>query len=93
MASRVPPIVNRLPVIGQHYREKATDIAQNEIFAAAAPDNYIDPEPTVREWLRAAAPTRPGAMKYLIETFPFTKWIFSYNLTWFIGDLIAGRYG
>jgi hypothetical protein len=91
MASRLPSIVNRLPVIGQRYREKAKNTAQNEIFAAAAPDNYIDPEPTVREWLRAAAPTGPGVMNYLIETFPFTQWILSYNLRWFIGDLIAGK--
>jgi hypothetical protein len=91
MPSRGFSLVNRLPVIGQHYREKAKNTAQNEIFSADAPDNYIDPEPRVREWLRAAAPTGPGAMNYLIETFPFTQWIFSYNLTWFIGDLIAGK--
>jgi hypothetical protein len=91
MASRGSPFVNRLPIIGQHNREKATNHVQNEIFAADAPDNYIDPEPTVREWLKASAPTGPGVLKYLMETFPFTKWIFAYNLTWLVGDLIAGK--
>lgn len=29
-------------------------------------------------------------VEYLDALFPFTKWILSYNLQWFIGDLIAG---
>lgn len=27
---------------------------------------------------------------YLVRLFPFTNWIGNYNLTWFLGDLIAG---
>jgi hypothetical protein len=91
MASQEHSLVNRLPIIGQHRRGKAANTAQNEVLAADAPDNYIDPEPTVREWLRATAPTGPGALNYLVETFPFTQWILSYNFTWLIGDLIAGN--
>lgn len=43
------------------------------------------------DWLRDLVQS-PGsrAVDYLDSIFPFTKWILSYNLQWFIGDLIAG---
>jgi hypothetical protein len=91
MAPKGDSFVNKLPVIGQIRRERIQNAAQNEIFAAEAPDDFIDPDPTVREWLKAAAPTAPGVLEYLRSTFPFTQWILGYNFTWLIGDLIAGK--
>lgn len=29
-------------------------------------------------------------VEYIKRLFPFTKWIMHYNLTWALGDLIAG---
>jgi hypothetical protein len=92
MPSERASFVNRLPVIGQIRRQRIENTAQNEIFAAEAPHDYIDPEPTVREWLKEAAPTARGVLEYLRSTFPFTQWILGYNLTWLIGDLIAGKW-
>ncbi|KAF2665881.1 sulfate permease 2 [Microthyrium microscopicum] len=90
MDSERPPFINKVPFIGHHRKQKAENTAQDAVFTAALPDGYVDQEPTVREWLRATAPTGPGVLKYVADTFPFTQWILSYNLTWFIGDLIAG---
>lgn len=44
-----------------------------------------------RDWLSDVF-SEPGrkTSEYFDALFPFTKWILSYNLQWFIGDLIAG---
>ncbi|KAL2135721.1 hypothetical protein VTI74DRAFT_7238 [Chaetomium olivicolor] len=52
--------------------------------------SYIEEEPSVREVLLELFPTVPGVVRYLKELFPFLGWIFHYNLTWLLGDFIAG---
>jgi sodium-independent sulfate anion transporter 11 len=53
--------------------------------------SYIEEEPSVREALLELFPTIGGIGRYLRELFPFLGWIFHYNLTWLLGDFIAGE--
>lgn len=53
--------------------------------------SYVEEEPSVREALLELFPTIPGILRYLHELFPFLGWIFHYNLTWLLGDFIAGK--
>jgi sodium-independent sulfate anion transporter 11 len=53
-------------------------------------DYYTEPEPTVGEWLRSLLPTLQGALRYIRSIFLFTQWLPRYNLTWLVGDSIAG---
>ncbi|KAI1734614.1 sulfate permease [Xylaria scruposa] len=53
-------------------------------------DPYYETEPTVKEYLFEHRPTLTGIGRYLYSLFPFLNWIFHYNLTWLLGDLIAG---
>ncbi|KAI2776584.1 sulfate permease [Daldinia loculata] len=51
---------------------------------------YDEKDPTAVDWLVSVTPTPRGIFQYLYRLFPFLHWITRYNLTWFIGDLIAG---
>lgn len=51
---------------------------------------YIEHDPTVGEWLREVTPSGKQSIDYLSSLFPFSRWIFSYNLRWLVGDMIAG---
>ncbi|KAJ1919887.1 hypothetical protein H4219_001667 [Mycoemilia scoparia] len=52
---------------------------------------YIEPIPSVRTWVKdTVVPTKSGIKDYIISLFPIATWIYRYNLTWFIGDLVAG---
>ncbi len=53
-------------------------------------DLFIEREPTVAEFFEELAPTWQGVGEYIYNLFPFIQWIGKYNLTWFIGDLVAG---
>ncbi|KAK0627536.1 sulfate transporter family-domain-containing protein [Immersiella caudata] len=52
--------------------------------------DFLEEEVSTRDWLRSLFPTGAGVAAYLRELFPFLGWIFHYNLTWLLGDLIAG---
>ncbi|KAK4148743.1 sulfate transporter family-domain-containing protein [Chaetomidium leptoderma] len=52
--------------------------------------SYVEEEPNVLATLFELFPTIPGVLNYLKALFPFTAWIFHYNLTWLLGDFIAG---
>ncbi|AEO60713.1 hypothetical protein MYCTH_2310241 [Thermothelomyces thermophilus ATCC 42464] len=51
---------------------------------------YVEEEPTVKEALVELIPTGRDILNYIKELFPFLGWIFHYNLTWLLGDFIAG---
>lgn len=53
-------------------------------------DLFIEREPTVGEFIAEITPTAQDVGRYIYNLFPFLKWITKYNLTWFIGDLVAG---
>lgn len=53
-------------------------------------DLFIEREPTVGEFFAEITPTARDVGRYIYNLFPFLKWITKYNLTWLIGDLVAG---
>jgi sodium-independent sulfate anion transporter 11 len=52
---------------------------------------YVEEDPTVTGFFRSTVPTGRQVVDYLISLFPFSQWIFSYNLQWLTGDLVAGK--
>lgn len=52
---------------------------------------YVEEEPSIKQWFLSMRPTRNGTSKYIRSIFPFTTWITRYNLTWLLGDGIAGK--
>jgi sodium-independent sulfate anion transporter 11 len=52
--------------------------------------SFIETEPSVKDALLELFPSINGIVRYLRELFPFLNWIFHYNLTWLLGDFIAG---
>ncbi|KAM0513286.1 hypothetical protein ACHAPE_007938 [Trichoderma viride] len=53
-------------------------------------DPFLEREPTVGEFLEEIRPSLHDIGMYFYNLFPFLHWIGKYNLTWFVGDLIAG---
>lgn len=54
-------------------------------------DYYLEPEPTLGDWVREHTPSGRAVRHYFYHMFPFWQWIWSYNMQWFIGDMIAGK--
>ncbi|KAJ2160618.1 hypothetical protein GGF46_002111 [Coemansia sp. RSA 552] len=55
------------------------------------PAHYIEPVASTREWAKDnLVPTRHEVVSYGKSLFPIFSWIYRYNLTWFLGDLVAG---
>ena len=54
--------------------------------------SFTESEPSTKDWLLGLLPTGAGIVRYLRELFPFIGWIFHYNLTWLLGDIIAGGF-
>ncbi|KAL2267027.1 hypothetical protein VTJ83DRAFT_4304 [Remersonia thermophila] len=52
--------------------------------------SFVEDEPHVKDALIALVPTPGGILRYLRSLFPFLNWIFHYNLSWLLGDVIAG---
>ncbi|KAK3390297.1 sulfate transporter family-domain-containing protein [Podospora didyma] len=52
--------------------------------------SFVEREPSTKDFLLQLAPTLAGITHYFRELFPFLGWIFHYNLTWLLGDFIAG---
>lgn len=51
---------------------------------------YVEVEPTTADYFREHAPTADSVRQYIRSLFPFVSWIAHYNLTWLLGDFIAG---
>jgi sodium-independent sulfate anion transporter 11 len=88
--NKLQHVAQNLPVISQHREHKTRRAAQDQWFLENHGNQHVDPEPTVGEWLRSLAPTKRDCVQYIDESFPFSKWILNYNISWFTGDLIAG---
>jgi solute carrier family 26 (sodium-independent sulfate anion transporter), member 11 len=84
-------LLSKLPIVGQYRKDKAVLEAQDNYFATLhAESSYIEPEPTVLGWIRSQGPTKDGVINYIADTFPCSRWVCNYNLTWLLGDVIAG---
>ncbi|KYK54258.1 sulfate permease II [Drechmeria coniospora] len=66
------------------------DDDDDDIPSISNTDLFIEHEPTVREFLAELTPSARDVGRYVYNLFPFIHWIGKYNLTWFVGDLIAG---
>ena len=88
--SRVKRVISKLPVIGQRQEDAARRIARDEWFASLNDESYLEKEPTVGGYFKSVTPSRLDVLNYISDTFPCSKWLFNYNLQWFLGDLVAG---
>jgi sodium-independent sulfate anion transporter 11 len=96
MASSKPTIEERLDRV---FGVKNTQPERNQAaYAASIPsslsnaDVYIEEEPTVKEYFQEITPSWQDVKHYVYRLFPFISWIGKYNLTWGLGDLIAGEF-
>lgn len=64
---------------------------EEPIPPVAGVDIYSEDDPTVAEWAAELVPSLRDVGRYFYNLFPFLSWIGKYNLTWFLGDLIAGE--
>ena len=55
-------------------------------------ETFVEEPPTTAEWIQSTLPTGNDMLRYTKSLFPFVNWIFSYNPTWLVGDLVAGEY-
>ncbi|KAF4121428.1 solute carrier family 26 (sodium-independent sulfate anion transporter), member 11 [Geosmithia morbida] len=53
-------------------------------------DPYAEDDPSVSEWAEQFIPSFDDISNYFVNLLPFTRWITKYNLSWFVGDLVAG---
>ncbi|KAI1800585.1 sulfate permease [Daldinia bambusicola] len=73
---------------GQREAERTDSTNASQSYPNVEP--YDERDPTALDWIRSVTPTPRGIFQYLYRLFPFLHWITRYNMTWFIGDLIAG---
>ncbi|KAJ2005106.1 hypothetical protein GGI04_002375 [Coemansia thaxteri] len=52
---------------------------------------YVEPLPSSKQWVAEnLVPSRAQASAYIKSLFPILTWIYRYNWTWLVGDLVAG---
>lgn len=72
----------------RHLEPKNLEARATEAISPYRP--YSEDEPTATQWLADHRPTVPATFRYVKSLFPFTRWIFRYNLQWLLGDAIGG---
>ncbi|KAI0893511.1 sulfate permease [Annulohypoxylon nitens] len=74
------------------YGQREAEVNDSRNASQSHPDvePYNEKDPTALDWIVSVTPTPRGIFQYFYRLFPFLHWITRYNLTWFIGDLIAG---
>ena len=70
-----------------------SDDRDDDVPSISNADLFIEREPTVGEFLSELTPTLGDVGRYIVRLLPFLQWIGKYNLTWLVGDLIAGNGG
>lgn len=68
-----------------------SDDRDDDVPSISNADLFIEHEPTVGEFLAEITPTLRDVGNYFYGLFPFIHWIGKYNVTWLIGDLVAGE--
>ncbi|KAH0439693.1 sulfate permease ii [Colletotrichum camelliae] len=76
--------------VDARYRNEPRKAVQSAAASFNDVEQYEEREPTVAEFIEAHRPTIPGTLTYIKSLFPFWQWIFHYNATWLLGDIIAG---
>ncbi|KAJ2716455.1 hypothetical protein H4R19_000639 [Coemansia spiralis] len=54
------------------------------------PTQYVEPVASSKAWVTEHLPSRAHTVAYAKSLFPIATWIYRYNWTWFLGDLVAG---
>lgn len=72
-------------------RNEPSEFVRNAASNIRGVEPYYEEEPTVGAYLWSIRPTGPGVVRYFRGLFPFLNWIFHYNLTWLLGDIVAGK--
>lgn len=80
----------RIPISESNESQHDRVTRGESIAEANHADPYIDHEPSATEWVKSLIPDRKGMLDFGKSLFPFTEWLPRYNLTWLIGDLVAG---
>ncbi|EER23757.1 Sulfate permease 2 [Coccidioides posadasii str. Silveira] len=76
--------------INVDYRQEPEDTFRSAAKSISSVDTFVENEPTVAEWVSDRRPTVNDTKRYIKSLFPFSSWIFHYNLQWMLGDIIAG---
>ncbi|KAI8231939.1 Sulfate permease 2 [Colletotrichum sp. SAR 10_86] len=76
--------------VDARYRNEPREAVQSAAASFNDVEQYEEREPTVAEFIEAHRPTIPKTLAYIKSLFPFWQWIFHYNATWLLGDIIAG---
>ncbi|KMU75508.1 sulfate permease 2 [Coccidioides immitis RMSCC 3703] len=76
--------------INVDYRQEPEDTFRSAAKSISSVDTFVENEPTVAEWVSDRRPSVNDTKRYIKSLFPFSSWIFHYNLQWMLGDIIAG---
>jgi sodium-independent sulfate anion transporter 11 len=76
-------------VLSKVFRYERTE-RNDEIPPITNADPFIEPEPTIGEFIEEITPSLNDIGRYIYRLFPFLGWITKYNWTWALGDFIAG---
>ncbi|KAJ4368459.1 hypothetical protein N0V83_006816 [Neocucurbitaria cava] len=73
----------------QHSKQKQT-ASLEKIARETIGSTYLEEDPSVAEWFRGLVPSSRGVAEYVDELFPSARWVRRYNVSWLVGDAIAG---
>ncbi|CCX32382.1 sulfate transporter family-domain-containing protein [Pyronema domesticum] len=72
-------------------KSNPNSIARDDSYSAGENDIFIDRTISVKDWAARTFSDIPGQLwGYVLSLFPIVTWIYRYNFTWFVGDVIAG---
>ncbi|KAK3942131.1 sulfate permease [Diplogelasinospora grovesii] len=72
-------------------KEPYDEVTRGEsIFSIQTAETFVEEPPRTIDCFLEFTPTWRQLGAYLLSLFPFLSWIGHYNLTWFLGDLVAG---
>ncbi|KAL5117849.1 hypothetical protein ACEQ8H_004167 [Pleosporales sp. CAS-2024a] len=77
-----------LDTTSEERREQVVSLEQ--LARETINQTYHEEDPSVAEWFRDLVPSSAAIAEYVSELFPSVHWIQRYNLSWLVGDLIAG---
>lgn len=74
------------------FHAASTDEASRgeSVLSADSGDTFVEEPPTTAEYFKSMAPSRENTLKYTKSLLPFMDWIGHYNLSWLVGDAVAG---
>ncbi|KAJ1951524.1 hypothetical protein FBU59_000096 [Linderina macrospora] len=66
-------------------------MAASSDLAPAPSVEYFEPRASTKQWLKDnIVPSKEKTVNYAKSLFPIATWIYRYNWTWFLGDMVAG---